>query len=174
MAAENASTVFANINGHRPDREIPSSTSANSRFGFGPGAEMAPIPLSASLHNFSFNHSHSTRHPSDPNLEPTIRALLDQQAEIDAKLAALLPRRYGPNVRVELDMLRHKLRALRALASDNREWQGAEISFIPFFPCRFSIRFLSLWIGILWTLWLYGFVFTFQRVVLMLNGRCLL
>lgn len=59
--------------------------------------------------------------PYDPSLDPTIRALLDQQADIEARLAALLPRKYGPNVKVELDMLRHKLRVLRAFAGDNRE-----------------------------------------------------
>lgn len=121
MAAENTGTGLADPTAHRPDRDLPALASTSLRPGFGHGAEMAPTLLSASLHNFSFGHSHSTSHSSDPNLEPTIRALLDQQAEIDAKLAALLPRKYGPNVRVELDMLRHKLRALRALASDNRE-----------------------------------------------------
>lgn len=55
----------------------------------------------------------------DASLEPTIRALLDQQLEIQAKLAALLPRKYGPNVRVELDMLRHKRRALLLYAEDH-------------------------------------------------------
>lgn len=57
----------------------------------------------------------------DPTLDPAIRALLDQQTEIQAKLATLLPQKYGPNIRVELDMLRHKLRILHAFASDNRK-----------------------------------------------------
>lgn len=56
---------------------------------------------------------------SDLSPDPAIRALLDQHAEIEAKLAALLPRRYGPNIRLELQMLRHKLRALRAFASEH-------------------------------------------------------
>ncbi|KAL8304295.1 hypothetical protein RB597_004472 [Gaeumannomyces tritici] len=56
----------------------------------------------------------------DAALDPAIRALLDQQLEIQAKLAALLPRKYGPNVRLELDMLRHKLRVLHVYAEDNR------------------------------------------------------
>lgn len=57
----------------------------------------------------------------DPALDPAIKQLLDQQAEIQARLAALLPQRYGPNIRLELDMLRHKLRVLRAYADDHRE-----------------------------------------------------
>ncbi|KAI0109552.1 hypothetical protein GGR51DRAFT_569838 [Nemania sp. FL0031] len=52
----------------------------------------------------------------DPSLDPTIRRLFEQQAEIQAKLAALLPTRYVPNGRLELDMLRHKLRALETYA----------------------------------------------------------
>ena len=59
--------------------------------------------------------------PYDPALDPAIRQLLDQQAEIQAKLAALLPRKYGPNVGLELDMLRHKLRVLEAYAAENCE-----------------------------------------------------
>ncbi len=59
--------------------------------------------------------------PYDPSLDPAIKQLLDQQAEIQAKLAALLPQKYGPNIKVELDMLRHKHRALRAYAEDNCE-----------------------------------------------------
>ena len=57
----------------------------------------------------------------DPALDPTIKQLLDQQAEIQARLAALLPQKYGPNVQLELEMLHHKLRVLRAYAEDNRE-----------------------------------------------------
>ncbi|KAI1634325.1 hypothetical protein F4809DRAFT_651917 [Biscogniauxia mediterranea] len=48
----------------------------------------------------------------DPSLDPTIRQLFEQQAEIQAKLAALLPAKYVPNSKLELDMLRHKLKAL--------------------------------------------------------------
>ncbi|KAJ9157936.1 Zinc finger protein RME1 [Pleurostoma richardsiae] len=55
----------------------------------------------------------------DPSLDPAIKALLDQQADIQAKLAALLPQKYGPNINVELDMLRHKFRVLRTYAEDN-------------------------------------------------------
>ncbi|KAK4117218.1 hypothetical protein N656DRAFT_22931 [Canariomyces notabilis] len=64
----------------------------------------------------------------DPSLDPAIKHLLDQQAElqakhaeVQAKLAALLPQKYGPNIKVELEMLRHKHRVLRAYADDNRE-----------------------------------------------------
>ncbi|KAK3896733.1 zinc finger protein [Staphylotrichum tortipilum] len=56
----------------------------------------------------------------DPSLDPAIKRLLDQQAEIQARLAALLPQKYGPNIKVELEMLRHKLRVLHAYADDNR------------------------------------------------------
>lgn len=50
----------------------------------------------------------------DPSLDPTIRQLFEQQAEIQAKLAALIPAKYVPNSKLELDMLRRKLRALEA------------------------------------------------------------
>jgi hypothetical protein len=61
---------------------------------------------------------------SDSATEPAIRRLLhrqaqltDQQAEVQAQLAALLPSKYGPNIKLELLMLRHKLHALRAYAA---------------------------------------------------------
>ena len=57
----------------------------------------------------------------DASLGPTIRALLDQHAEIQTKLAALLPQKYGPNLKMELANLRHKLRVLRTYADDNRK-----------------------------------------------------
>ncbi|KAK0718794.1 hypothetical protein B0T21DRAFT_295597 [Apiosordaria backusii] len=56
----------------------------------------------------------------DPSLDPTIKHLLEQQAEIQARLAVLLPQKYGPNIKVELEMLRHKHRVLRAYADDNQ------------------------------------------------------
>lgn len=59
--------------------------------------------------------------PYDPALDPAIKQLLDQQAEIQAKLAQLLPQKYGPNIKIELEMLRHKLLVLEAYATDNRE-----------------------------------------------------
>lgn len=66
----------------------------------------------------------------DPALDPAIKQLLDQQAEIQARLAALLPQKYGPNVKVELEMLRHKLRVLRAYADDHRELLPALLRLI--------------------------------------------
>ncbi|KAI8629236.1 hypothetical protein F5Y19DRAFT_485132 [Xylariaceae sp. FL1651] len=52
----------------------------------------------------------------DPSLDPTIRRLFEQQAEIQAKLAALLPAKHMSSSRLELDMLRYKLRALETYA----------------------------------------------------------
>lgn len=57
----------------------------------------------------------------DPSLDPTIRLLFEQQAEIQAKLAALLPAKYVPNSRLELDMLRRKLRSLETYAKSQSE-----------------------------------------------------
>jgi hypothetical protein len=68
--------------------------------------------------------------PYDPALDPAIKQLLDQQAEIQAKLAQLLPQKYGPNIKVELEMLRHKLHVLEAYATDNRE-----LLFSPYSLC---------------------------------------
>ncbi|RYO76520.1 hypothetical protein DL762_002088 [Monosporascus cannonballus] len=56
----------------------------------------------------------------DPFLDPTIRDLFQQQAEIQAKIAALLPAQYLPNSTQELDMLRHKLRALQEFVDSQR------------------------------------------------------
>ncbi|KAF4831802.1 Zinc finger protein RME1 [Colletotrichum siamense] len=56
----------------------------------------------------------------DPAVDTAIRQLLDQQAEIQARLAALLPAKYGPNVRLELDMLRHKLRVLQTYSDHHQ------------------------------------------------------
>jgi hypothetical protein len=66
--------------------------------------------------------------PYDPALDAAIKQLLDQQAEIQAKLAQLLPQKYGPNIKVELDMLRHKLLVLEAYATDNRELLSLSLS----------------------------------------------
>lgn len=57
----------------------------------------------------------------DPFLDPTIRDLFQQQAEIQAKIAALLPTRYPPNTTIELDMLRHKFKALQSFVDRQRE-----------------------------------------------------
>ncbi|TQN66448.1 hypothetical protein CSHISOI_08967, partial [Colletotrichum shisoi] len=56
----------------------------------------------------------------NPGLDSAIRQLLDQQADIQARLAALLPTKYGPNVKLELNMLRHKLRGLQAYSEVHR------------------------------------------------------
>ncbi|KAK4240701.1 hypothetical protein C8A03DRAFT_13004 [Achaetomium macrosporum] len=71
----------------------------------GPGAPPVPAPPP---------HQHY-----DATRDSTIKQLLDQQAEIQARLAVLLPQKYGPNIKVELEMLRHKLRVLRAYADDH-------------------------------------------------------
>ncbi|KAH8893705.1 hypothetical protein GQ53DRAFT_95804 [Thozetella sp. PMI_491] len=124
----------------RPDREISSLTlhpppppppivTHGPAQGSGPGVGGAgqgpPIP-SAGTQAHSHQQQHAPPHPTsasshsyDPSLDPAIKQLLDQQAEIQAKLAALLPQKYGPNIKVELDMLRHKLRALHAYANDH-------------------------------------------------------
>ncbi|KAK7738975.1 hypothetical protein SLS62_011332 [Diatrype stigma] len=63
----------------------------------------------------------------DPFLDPTIRDLFQQQAEIQAKIAALLPARYLPNSTLELDMIRHKLKALEDFVASQPsavEFQG--------------------------------------------------
>ncbi|KAI0548558.1 hypothetical protein F4679DRAFT_585355 [Xylaria curta] len=52
----------------------------------------------------------------DPSLDPTIRRLFEQQAEIQAKLTELLPVRYTSNGHRELDYLRQKFRNLEAWA----------------------------------------------------------
>lgn len=61
---------------------------------------------------------------ADAGTESAIRRLLnrqaqltDQQAEVQAELAALLPSKYGSNIKLEALMLRHKLHALRAYSA---------------------------------------------------------
>lgn len=120
MAAENLGAIFATTTVPRLDRDASVTTAAPISV-VGSGPVSGPTPPSASFHDHGFGHGHSASLSSDPSLEPTIRALLDQQAEIETKLAALLPRNYGPNLSLELDMLRHKLRVLRAFADDNRK-----------------------------------------------------
>lgn len=56
----------------------------------------------------------------DPSLDPAIKNLLDQRREIEEKLAILIPQKFGPNIKLELDLLRHKLRVLRAYADDHQ------------------------------------------------------
>nr|CAB97275.2 conserved hypothetical protein [Neurospora crassa] len=102
--------------------------------GTGPGSVAASVAASQQVahpHSHAHPHAHTHAHPHPsapppssvpygPSLDPAIKHLLDQQAEIQAKLAALLPQKYGPNIKVELDMLRHKYRVLRAYADENR------------------------------------------------------
>ncbi|CCC06246.1 unnamed protein product [Sordaria macrospora k-hell] len=107
--------------------------------GTGPGSVAASVaapqqPPHPHSHAHPHPHIHAHPHPSapppsvpyDPSLDPAIKHLLDQQAEIQAKLAALLPQKYGPNIKVELDMLRHKYRVLRAYA-DNENLSSDKI-----------------------------------------------
>ncbi|KAI2635021.1 hypothetical protein GGS21DRAFT_490230 [Xylaria nigripes] len=60
----------------------------------------------------------------DSSLDPTIRQLFQQQAEIQAKLDALLPTRCMPSNWVEIDMLRHKLRGLETYARNQNLSSG--------------------------------------------------
>lgn len=128
---------------HRPASTFPRTTSVMAAENLAPRALPPPLsmpaPSSRPERDPSVTHSPSvlaapvglgappvTRPSShqqqyDPSLDPAIKQLLDQQAEIQARLATLLPQKYGPNVKVELDMLRHKFRVLRAYADDHRE-----------------------------------------------------
>ena len=65
----------------------------------------------------------------DPSLDPTIRRLFEQQAEIQAKLAALLPARRMPNGQLELAMLRHKLHALETYVRSQSMYSFASSYF---------------------------------------------
>ena len=71
--------------------------------------------------NRSLDLDTAARPVFDPFLDPTIRDLFQQQAEIQAKIAALLPTRYPPNTAIELDMLRHKFKALQSFVDRQRE-----------------------------------------------------
>ncbi|KAK3330852.1 hypothetical protein B0H66DRAFT_76905 [Apodospora peruviana] len=84
-------------------------------FGAGPGPGSAPGAVASQQQAPPHHHS-----PYDPSLDPAIKHLLDQHREIEAKLAALLPQKFGPNIKVELDMLRHKHRVLRAYSDDHQ------------------------------------------------------
>ncbi|KAL2020682.1 hypothetical protein VTK56DRAFT_8078 [Thermocarpiscus australiensis] len=96
----------------RPDRDSLTAPSPPVLTALvGPGAPPVPAPQQATP---------AAHQPYDPSLDPAIKQLLDQEAEIHAKLALLLPQKYGPNIKVELEMLRHKLRVLRAYADDHQ------------------------------------------------------
>lgn len=110
----------------RPDHDsltAPSPTVLTAPIGPG-AAPVAPAAPAASA---------PPHHHYDPALDPAIKHLLDQQAEIQARLAALLPQKYGPNIKLELEMLRHKLHVLRAYADDNRELPFACPQHAPLF-----------------------------------------
>lgn len=66
---------------------------------------------------------HSVASTFDPALDSTIRQLFEQQADIQAKLSALLPAKYVPNSRLELGMLRRKLKALEAYAENQSQFK---------------------------------------------------
>lgn len=57
----------------------------------------------------------------DPYSDPLVRSLLQQMNDLQAKLASLLPTRYGTAIGPELDMLRHKHRGLQAYADQHRK-----------------------------------------------------
>ncbi|KAG7109485.1 hypothetical protein HYQ45_017878 [Verticillium longisporum] len=60
-------------------------------------------------------------------LDDAVQQLLHQQAEIQAKLADLLPATYRHNVKLELSMLRHKLRALHAYVHHHEQLPVAPV-----------------------------------------------
>ncbi|POS70705.1 hypothetical protein DHEL01_v210901 [Diaporthe helianthi] len=126
MASENLGPAYPVASASRLDRDAfpPAAAAPTARESpWGPGSGLSAS--SASFHGRVRSHSHrqasaSASSPAhDSSLDPTIRALLDQQTEIEAKIAALLPRKHGPDFKVELAMLRHKLKALRTFADDN-------------------------------------------------------
>jgi hypothetical protein len=53
--------------------------------------------------------------PAAPDVDVAIRQLLNQQADIQSRLSALLAAQHGLDMPVEMDMLRHKLRVLEDL-----------------------------------------------------------
>ncbi|PHH88037.1 hypothetical protein CDD83_8075 [Cordyceps sp. RAO-2017] len=57
----------------------------------------------------------------DPSvdIDAAIRRLLDQQAAIQSRLAVLIAAQHGLDLPLELDMLRHKLRVVRALVDQH-------------------------------------------------------
>lgn len=154
MASENLGPAHTVASAPRLDRDTPTSTAATTAApgpSWGPGFEFSAP--SAPLHGHVRGHSQgqapaSASSPAhDSSLDPTIKALLDQQAEIEAKIAALLPRKHGHDFRVELVMLRHKLKTLRAFADDNRK-QPLRITltpkpYWPRIPCLHLLVFQS-------------------------------
>lgn len=134
MASENLGPIHTVASAPRLDRDTSAAAAATITApgpswgpGFGFPAPSAPLTGHARSHSQGQAPASASSPAQDPSLDPTIRALLDQQAEIEAKIAALLPRKHGPDFKVELVMLRHKLKSLRAFADDNRK-QALRIS----------------------------------------------
>ncbi|KAM9881645.1 zinc finger protein [Verticillium dahliae] len=61
------------------------------------------------------------------SLDDAVQQLLHQQADIQSKLADLLPATYRHNVKLELSMLRHKLRALHAYVHHHEQLPVAPV-----------------------------------------------
>lgn len=133
MASENLGPIHTVASAPRPDRDY-SAAIATTASGSGWGLGFSSSVPSVTFHGHSRSHSHgqasvpAVSPAHDSALDPTIRALLDQQAEIEAKIAALLPRKHGLDFKTELAMLRHKLKSLRAFADDNRKQAAPYLS----------------------------------------------
>lgn len=126
MASENLGPNHTVASAPRLDRDTSAAAAAATPGpSWGPGsvfpAPPAPFPGHARSHSQGQASASASSPAHDSSLDPTIRALLDQHAEIEAKIAALLPRKYGSDFKIELAMLRHKLKSLRAFADDNRK-----------------------------------------------------
>lgn len=125
MASENLRPNHTVASAPRLDRDTSAAAAATPGLPWGPGSGFSASSAPFSGHFRSHSQGQASASASSPahdsSLDPTIRALLDQQAEIEAKIAALLPRKHGPDFKVELDMLRHKLKSLRAFADANRK-----------------------------------------------------
>ncbi|KAJ1333030.1 PR domain zinc finger protein 5 [Microdochium nivale] len=76
----------------------------------------AQPPVTTIQSDFTVQPEESPTFSYDPALDPTIRGLFEQQAQIQAKLANLLPAHYATTERAELNLLQHKLRALETFA----------------------------------------------------------
>lgn len=128
MASENLGPAYPIASASRLDRDpssaapaVPTAPEAPWGPGFGLSASSASFHGPVRSHSQGQASASASSPAHDSSLDPTIRALLDQQAEIEAKIAALLPRKHGPDFKVELAMLRHKLKSLRAFADENRK-----------------------------------------------------
>lgn len=81
----------------------------------------AQPPVTTIQSDFTVQPEESPTFSYDPALDPTIRGLFEQQAQIQAKLANLLPAHYATTERAELNLLQHKLRALETFAQSQRK-----------------------------------------------------